>query len=271
MAARHPDPIAIAPSVYRVLFENDQVRMLEVAMQPGEASAMHFHPDSVVYVLTGGKADPAAGWGAVFRSRPVWVLLAAKALTDSVWYFYLFWFAKYLQAERGFGLNDIAWTGVVFLAADAGCLLGGWLSGRLIRRGRDPVRARLTVMAGAAAVLALIIANAISISVRERQKEFAVMKVLGFRPNQLLALVLGESLVLGTLAGFTSAFATYFIVNKVFGGIPFPIAFFGRFFIPGEAIYWGPLIGVGTSFLGSFMPAWSARSVRVSDVFARVT
>ena len=149
------------------------------------------------------------------------------------------------------------------LASGIGAALEGY---------RDLIWGMRVILAPAImAVLALIIANAISISVRERQKEFAVMKVLGFRPNQLLALVLGESLVLGTLAGFTSAFATYFIVNKVFGGIPFPIAFFGRFFIPGEAIYWGPAIGVSTSFLGSFMPAWSARSVRVSDVFARVT
>ena len=149
------------------------------------------------------------------------------------------------------------------LASGIGAALEGY---------RDLIWGMRVILAPAImAVLALIIANAISISVRERQKEFAVMKVLGFRPNQLLALVLGESLVLGTLAGFTSAFATYFIVNKVFGGIPFPIAFFGRFFIPSDALYWGPLIGVGTSFFGSFMPAWSARSVRVSEVFARVT
>jgi len=118
--------------------------------------------------------------------------------------------------------------------------------------------------------LASVIANAISISVRERQLEFAVMKVLGFRPNQLLALVLGESLVLGTAAGFASAALTYYVVNDVYGGLKFPIAFFGAFYIPIEALYWGPLIGVGTAFVGSFMPAWTARSVKVSDVFAKV-
>ena len=119
--------------------------------------------------------------------------------------------------------------------------------------------------------LSLVIANAISISVRERQKEFAVMKVLGFQPNHLLGLVLGESFVLGTLGGFASAALTYYIVNESFGGIKFPIAFFGAFFVPKAALLWGPLIGVTTSFLGSFFPAWTARSVRVSDVFARVT
>ena len=53
--------------------------------------------------------------------------------------------------------------------------------------------------------LALVIANAISISVRERRMEMAVMKVLGFRPLQILLLVLGESLLIGARRGFISA------------------------------------------------------------------
>lgn len=137
---------------------------------------------------------------------------------------------------------------------------------------RDLIWMMRVILAPAIMVtLSLVIANAISISVRERQKEFAVMKVLGFQPNHLLGLVLGESFVLGTLGGFASAALTYYIVNEVFGGIKFPIAFFGAFFVPKAALMWGPLIGVTTSFLGSFLPAWTARSVRVSDVFARVT
>src|SRR5439155_22796157 len=49
--------------------------------------------------------------------------------------------------------------------------------------------------------MALVIANAISISVRERIMEMAVLKVLGFRPYQILLLVLGEAVLVGTFAG----------------------------------------------------------------------
>ena len=63
------------------------------------------------------------------------------------------------------------------------------------------------------ATLSLVIANAISISVRERRKELAVLKVLGFRPLQILVLVLGESLLLGVLAGFVSGGLTWYAVN----------------------------------------------------------
>jgi hypothetical protein len=63
--------------------------------------------------------------------------------------------------------------------------------------------------------LSLVIANAISISVRERRPELAVMKVLGFRPMQILWLVLGESLLLGAGAGFASAGLTYGVLRPV--------------------------------------------------------
>lgn len=118
--------------------------------------------------------------------------------------------------------------------------------------------------------LSLVISNAISISVRERRIELAVMKVLGFRPYQLLLLVLGEALLLGLISGGLSAGLTYYFVNSVMGGIKFPIAFFGAFFIPEAALGWGVAVGTLTSLLGSLGPAWSARTVRVAEIFSKV-
>ncbi len=118
--------------------------------------------------------------------------------------------------------------------------------------------------------LSLIIANAISISVRERQKEFAVLKVLGFKPSDILLLVLGEALAIGLTAGLVSASATYFLINGAFGGVPFPIAFYSTFPIPGTAAIWGAVVGTGTALAGSLFPAWSACTVKVSEVFSRV-
>jgi putative ABC transport system permease protein len=117
--------------------------------------------------------------------------------------------------------------------------------------------------------MALVVANAISISVRERRGEIAVLKVLGFRPAQILCLVLGESLLVGAVSGLLAATFTYVVFNMM-GGLPFQIVFFPSFLIPGWAFAWGLAMGAGTAFLGSFLPAWSARSVRVSEVFAKV-
>jgi putative ABC transport system permease protein len=119
--------------------------------------------------------------------------------------------------------------------------------------------------------MCLVISNAISISVRERQTEFAVMKVLGFKPLHILGLVMGEAILLGATAGLLSAAAIYGGINYLLGGVSFPIAFFGVFYISDAAFWWGLAVGAGTAFTGSIVPAWSACRVRVSDVFARVT
>jgi putative ABC transport system permease protein len=120
-------------------------------------------------------------------------------------------------------------------------------------------------------IMALIISMAISISVRERRTEMAVLKVLGFSPNQILVLVLGEALLLGCTSGFLSSAGTYVLVNQVFGGLPIRIAWMPAFWIPVDALWWGPVLGGVTSLAGSILPAWSARTVKVSEVFAKTT
>ena len=49
------DPIVAAANVYKVLNENDRVRVLEVVFKPGDVAKMHHHPEHVVYVLKGGR------------------------------------------------------------------------------------------------------------------------------------------------------------------------------------------------------------------------
>jgi ACS family hexuronate transporter-like MFS transporter len=90
-------------------------------------------------------------WGRLARDRTVWALVASRAVADPVWYFYLFWFPKYLGDARGMSLAAIAslaW--IVYVAADIGSVGGGLISGRLVKRGMSPVRARRTTMIGAA-------------------------------------------------------------------------------------------------------------------------
>lgn len=116
------------------------------------------------------------------------------------------------------------------------------------------------------AVMTVIVANAISITVRERRMEIAVLKVLGFGPNQIMLLILGEGIVLGTLAGGLSAAAVWAFMNNV----KLQIIFFGGFSVPDEAVAWGFLVGACTAFIGSIGPAVSARSIKVVDVFSRV-
>ncbi|XVQ90452.1 cupin domain-containing protein [Microbispora siamensis] len=46
------DPVLTDPGLYRVIFENERVRVLEYKDRPGDKTAPHVHPDSVMITLT---------------------------------------------------------------------------------------------------------------------------------------------------------------------------------------------------------------------------
>ncbi|MET3930211.1 ACS family hexuronate transporter-like MFS transporter [Lysobacter sp. OAE881] len=100
-------------------------------------------------------------WRDLLRDRSLWLLVASRAVADPVWYFYLFWFPKYLNDERGMTLAAVAsMAWVVYLAADFGSVGGGAISSALVRRGMAPARSRIVAMTGAAmlAPVGLVIA-----------------------------------------------------------------------------------------------------------------
>lgn len=74
-------------------------------------------------------------WVDLLRYRQIWGLLSAKFLTDSAWFFFIFWLPKYLSDVRHLNIKEIgyyAWIPYAF--AGAGSFVGGWLSSFLIRR-----------------------------------------------------------------------------------------------------------------------------------------
>ena len=52
IAAKAQDPAKVDPAHYKVLLDNDYVRILEVRQKPGYKSPMHSHPHHAVYPLT---------------------------------------------------------------------------------------------------------------------------------------------------------------------------------------------------------------------------
>ena len=85
-------------------------------------------------------------WLALVRNRNVWAIVLGRALTDPIWWFYVFWLPEYLSDARGFSLKRIAlFAWIPFIAADLGNFTGGWVSGYCVRRGVSVVRARTWV------------------------------------------------------------------------------------------------------------------------------
>lgn len=46
------DPVDTNPSHYKVVLENESVRVLEYTDEPGDVTTPHTHPDSVMYTLS---------------------------------------------------------------------------------------------------------------------------------------------------------------------------------------------------------------------------
>ena len=47
------DPVAVNPDIYKVLFENEEIRVLELTWEPGEREAMHSHPKYCIVTKEG--------------------------------------------------------------------------------------------------------------------------------------------------------------------------------------------------------------------------
>jgi ACS family hexuronate transporter-like MFS transporter len=90
---------------------------------------------------------PSARWTSLLGYRQTWAFAVGKLLADPVWWFYLYWLPKFLDAKYGIKLSGIALPLIaVYLTADIGSIGGGWLSSMLIKRGWSVNRARKTAM-----------------------------------------------------------------------------------------------------------------------------
>jgi len=93
-----------------------------------------------------GKSKGLPWWDAV-KLRETWGFAAGKFFSDPVWWFYLFWLPLYLHDVRKLDMQAVGWAlPFIYVMASVGSVAGGWVSGLLIRKGWQPIRARKTVM-----------------------------------------------------------------------------------------------------------------------------
>jgi ACS family hexuronate transporter-like MFS transporter len=86
-------------------------------------------------------------WVALLPLRQTWTFAVGKFLTDPVWWFYLFWIPGFFQARHGLSLTRLGPPLIViYVIADVGSVVGGWISSFLIRRGRSINAARKTAL-----------------------------------------------------------------------------------------------------------------------------
>ncbi|HEY1809502.1 MAG TPA: MFS transporter, partial [Acidobacteriaceae bacterium] len=105
----------------------------------------------------GADRPPGMRWLQLLRLPQTWGVISARMLSDPVFFFIADWFPIYLVA-KGVSLKTglfVIW--IPFAGTDLGNLLGGWLSGYLIRRGWSTGAARKSILVVGAAGMALLI------------------------------------------------------------------------------------------------------------------
>jgi len=188
-------------------------------------------PPAVPSIITGGApivpaAVPRIRWAELFRYRQLWGLLSAKFLSDSAWYFFIFWLPKYLADVRHLNIKEIgyyAWIPYAF--AGAGSFLGGWLSSKLIQRGFSIDRSRKITLGISAAIMpaSLLIARSplklailfFSLALFGHQFWSTIMQTLpaDMFPSRIVASVAG---LLGAAGSFGGMFFNY-LVGQILG------------------------------------------------------
>lgn len=97
---------------------------------------------------------PNLPWRRLLPHRQTWAFAVGKFLTDPIWWFYLFWSAKFFNEKFGIDLKQIGPPLVaIYLLADVGSIGGGWLSSRFLALGWTANRARKTAMLACALLI----------------------------------------------------------------------------------------------------------------------
>lgn len=114
--------------------------------------------------------------------------------------------------------------------------------------------------------IVFIAANTASLSIRERAREIALLKALGFGRSQIFALLLGESVLLCSAAGAIGVALSYGLsraLRNLAGSSPAlgPLASFA---VTPRVIAMGLALALGVGIVSGIAPAWGAARRRVA-------
>src|SRR5438128_11525961 len=114
--------------------------------------------------------------------------------------------------------------------------------------------------------LLLVTGNTMAIAVRERTRELAVLKAVGFSGGFVLVLVIVETLIVAAVGGGIGlGLAKLFTLrgDPTGGLLPF-------FHLSAEAVVLGFALALAVGLVAGFLPALSAGRLRVADALRRV-
>jgi ACS family hexuronate transporter-like MFS transporter len=183
-------------------------------------------------------------WKELVKYRQTWAVALGKLFADPVWYFYLFWGAKFLNAQFGVELKGLALPLVViYLVAWCGGMAGGAVSSSLLKKGKSANFARKITMFGTALLVLPVmmvpfidslpvcvglIALAAAAHNSWSANIFTVASDLF--PKKIVGSVIGFSTTVSSIAGMITALLIGYALNEAGTDgyvFPFVIAAFG--------------------------------------------
>ena len=162
-----------------------------------------------------------SSWKDLIRLPQTWAVIAARTMTDPVWFFITDWFAIYLVAKSINPEQALLAFWIPFVAADLGNFFGGGLSSWLIKRGWPVLKARKAVVIFGGLGMTLLIPTIFTSNLFALAGLFAV-STFAYASFSTMALVLPSDLyrsssvatvsgMSGTGAGIGTIISTYLI------------------------------------------------------------
>jgi ACS family hexuronate transporter-like MFS transporter len=98
-------------------------------------------------------------WVKLLTYRQTWAFTFGKFMTDGVWWFFLFWLPKYLEAQYDMHNEQIRFPlAVLYSMTMVGSIGGGWFPMYFIRKGLQPYDARMKAMLTIAVIPLVVLA-----------------------------------------------------------------------------------------------------------------
>lgn len=189
--------------------------------------------DERQYILTGQKAveldekidelkveEYVPTFKELLSHRQSWSVILGRFFIEPIWWLFVAWLPLYLNDKFGFEVKEIgasAW--IPYVGAAIGAIFGGWLSGRLIKRGWSVNKARKTVVGiGGLCMLPALIATSVASTPMLALGLIAII-LFGFQTaiNNIQTLpsdyFSGKSVA--SLAGFSGAFGVISVITAI--------------------------------------------------------
>ena len=183
-------------------------------------------------------------WKNLVKFRQTWVVALGKLFADPVWYFYLFWGAKFLNARFGVELKGLALPLVIiYVVAWSGGMAGGAVSSYLLKKGKTTNFSRKVTMLGTALLVlpvmmvpfinslpACVALIALAAAAHNSWSANIFTVASDLFPKKIVGSVIGFSTTVGSIGGMGTSLLIGYVLNEsgtdgyVF---PFVIAAFG--------------------------------------------